>query len=70
MKKIVFIFGLIAGLIVTTMMLGTTIACYRNEDFQGNMVVGFSFSWPLHFRWYLWGSKTYRDKYLGGDTVS
>ncbi len=35
MKKIVFIFGLIAGLIVTTMMLGTTIACYRNEDFAG-----------------------------------
>ncbi|MGN7723546.1 DUF4199 domain-containing protein [Chitinophaga sp. 22620] len=66
MKKIVFIFGLIAGLIVTTMMLGTTIACYRNEDFQGNMVVGFILM-AIAFSMVFVGIKNYRDKYLGGD---
>lgn len=66
MKKVVFIFGLIAGLIVTTMMLGTTIACYRNQDFQGNMVLGFILM-AIAFSMVFVGIKNYRDKYLGGE---
>ncbi len=66
MKKVVFIFGLIAGLIVTTMMVGSTIACYNNQDFQGNMVLGFILM-AIAFSMVFVGIKNYRDKYLGGE---
>ncbi|RPD42891.1 DUF4199 domain-containing protein [Chitinophaga barathri] len=65
MKKIVFIFGLIAGLIVTAMMIGSVTVCYNNADFEGNMVIGFAVM-ALAFSMVFVGIKNYRDKYLGG----
>ena len=65
MKKIVFIFGLIAGVIVTTMMIGSVTMCYRNADFEGNMVLGFLLM-AIAFSMVFVGIKNYRDKYLGG----
>lgn len=66
MKKIVFIFGLIAGVIITAMMIGSVTVCYRNGDFGGgNMALGFLVM-AIAFSMVFVGIKNYRDKYLGG----
>lgn len=65
MKKNVIIFGLISGLIITAMMIGSTVACYRNENFEGNMVIGYA-AMIVAFSFIFIGVKNFRDKYNGG----
>lgn len=65
MKKNILIFGLISGLIITAMMVGTSIACYNNSDFKGNEVVGYT-TMLIAFAFIFVGIKNYRDKYSQG----
>ncbi|MES2826953.1 MAG: DUF4199 domain-containing protein [Bacteroidota bacterium] len=65
MKKNILIYGLIAGLIITTMMVCTAYLCYQKEDFQGNMFLGYA-TMIVAFSMIFVGIKNYRDKQLGG----
>lgn len=66
MKKNVLIFGSIAGLILTGMMIWTSVVCYNNpESFKGNDIVGYA-SMILVFSLIFVGVKNYRDKYNNG----
>lgn len=66
MKKNVLIFGLMAGLLLTGMMIYTSILCYNNpEQFKGNDVVGYA-AMILVFSLIFVGVKNYRDKYSNG----
>lgn len=65
MKKNVLIFGLISGLIITTMMLITVSMCYAKSDFDGNMFLGYA-AMILAFSMIFVAVKNYRDKYNGG----
>ncbi|KAA2242998.1 DUF4199 domain-containing protein [Chitinophaga agrisoli] len=65
MKKIVLVCGLIAGLIVSSLMVITIAACYNNPNFQSNMVLGYA-SMILSFSAIFVGIKMFRDKYNGG----
>lgn len=60
MKRIVLIYGAIAGFIVTSMMVGSTYLCYNQEDFKGNMLVGYA-GMLLAFAFVFLGIKRYRD---------
>jgi uncharacterized membrane protein len=62
MKRNVIVFGLIAGLIVTAMMLFSISKCYRDANFEGSMLVGYA-SMVLAFSFIFVGVKNYRDKY-------
>ena len=68
MKKNVLVFGLIAGLIVSVIMVTSTAQCYAQQDFEGNMLLGFA-SMILAFSLIFVGVKNYRDKYNQG-TIS
>ena len=65
MKKTIIICGLIAGLIVTAMMLFSVSGCYKNASYEGNMVLGYA-SMLIAFSLIFVGVKSYRDKYNGG----
>lgn len=65
MKKTVLTFGLAAGAFITTMMIYSTITCYNNTDFRGNMVLGYA-GMLVAFSFIFLGIKSYRDKYLNG----
>lgn len=65
MKKIVLSFGLIAGAIVTAMMVVGTYMMYSNPDFKGNDLVGYT-TMLIAFAFIFVGVKSYRDKYNGG----
>lgn len=65
MKKTVWIFGSISGLIVTLMMVYATIECYTNPDMKANEVVGYA-TMIVAFSFVFVGIKNYRDKYNGG----
>lgn len=65
MKKIILICGLISGFILTAMMVISTALCYINENFEGNMALGYA-SMVLAFSIIFVGIKNYRDKYSGG----
>lgn len=65
MKKIVLSFGLIAGAIVTAMMIVATTMMYSNPDFKGNDLVGYT-TMLIAFAFIFVGVKSYRDKYNGG----
>ncbi len=65
MKRNVFIFGLISGLIVSAFMAFTAMACYNNPEFEGNMVAGFA-SMIIAFSFIFVGIKNFRDRYNGG----
>lgn len=65
MKKNIIVFGLISGLILTALMISSTVMCYRNEDFEGNMVIGYA-AMVLAFSLIFVGIKNYRDKFSGG----
>ncbi|MCF6406906.1 DUF4199 domain-containing protein [Chitinophaga filiformis] len=66
MKKNVLIFGLISGLIITTMMVATSLSCYNNpEGFKGNEVVGYA-GMLIAFAFIFVGIKNYRDRYNQG----
>lgn len=65
MKKNVWIFGSVAGLIITLFMIYFTRECYTNPDMQTNDVVGYA-SMIAVFSLIFVGIKSYRDKYNGG----
>jgi amino acid transporter len=65
MKKNVLVFGLMAGLIVTAFMIISVGRCYTQEDFEGNVLLGYA-SMILAFSLIFVGVKNYRDKYNQG----
>jgi hypothetical protein len=64
MKKNVFVFGTISGLLVATWMVISMAWCY-NRGIEGSMLVGYA-SMILAFSLIFVGVKNYRDKYNGG----
>lgn len=64
MKKNILTFGIIAGILVSALISITTI-CYQKQDFEGNMVLGFSVM-ILAFAFIFVGIKNYRDKFNNG----
>jgi hypothetical protein len=65
MKKIVLVFGLIAGLIITAMMVYSSIMIYQHENFKGNEILGYT-TMLVAFSMIFVGIKNYRDKYNNG----
>lgn len=65
MKKIVLVFGLIAGLIVTTMMVIGTLMCKNNPNFEASMVIGYT-GMLVAFAFIFVAVKNYRDKHNMG----
>lgn len=65
MKKNILIFGLLAGLIVSTFLAISMIKCYQSKDFEGSMVLGFS-AMIIAFSTIFIAIKNYRDNYNGG----
>jgi len=65
MKKNVWIFGTIAGLIITSFALYSARECYTNPDMQTNDVVGYAGMIAV-FSLVFIGIKNYRDKYKSG----
>ncbi|RFS18271.1 DUF4199 domain-containing protein [Emticicia sp. C21] len=65
MQRIVLIFGLIAGLIISTFMVCSISYCYSSGNFDGNIWIGYA-SMLLAFSMVFVGIKTYRDKYNNG----
>ncbi|RZJ15939.1 MAG: DUF4199 domain-containing protein, partial [Acinetobacter sp.] len=65
MKKNILIFGLISGLIVSG-LISITAICYSKQDFEGNMVLGFTVM-ILAFIFVFVGIKNYRDKFNNGN---
>lgn len=65
MKKIVLVFGLIAGLIVTGMMVYGTLQMKNNENFQDSMVLGYT-TMVVAFSLIFVGVKNFRDKHNKG----
>ncbi|MEO5996098.1 MAG: DUF4199 domain-containing protein [Chitinophagaceae bacterium] len=62
MKKVVIVCGLIAGFILCAMMVTSTALCYSNDNFEGNMFLGYAVM-LLAFSLIFVGVKNYRDKY-------
>ena len=68
MKKNIIIHGLIAGFIVSFLMLLTFIYyshCNGNVDYSGSMLIGYA-AMLLAFSLVFGGIRNYRDKYNGG----
>ncbi len=65
MKKNILIFGLIAGLIASSMLIAMTITCYNSGKFEGNMWLGYTFM-LVAFSFIFVGVKNYRDQFNGG----
>jgi hypothetical protein len=65
MKKIVLVYGIIAGLIVTGMMALSTAYFSAKGDFEGGMIYGYS-SMIIASSMIFVGIKSFRDKYNGG----
>lgn len=65
MNRIVLIFGLIIGTILSINMLITVRLLYTNPDFQGNEVVGYT-AMVVLFSLIYFGVRNYRNKQLGG----
>jgi hypothetical protein len=65
MKKNVLVFGSISGLIITAMMVGSSIWLYNDQDFKGNMILGYA-AMLLSFSFIFVGIKNFRDKYNDG----
>ena len=65
MKKNVWVFGLISGLLITGMMLYSVTKIYRGGDFKGNDVLGYA-AMIVAFSFIFVGVKNYRDKYNHG----
>ncbi len=65
MKRNVIVFGLISGLIISTIM-GILMVVYRNNpDLEGSMMVGY-IAMIVAFSFVFIGTKNYRDKYNDG----
>jgi len=65
MKKNVLVFGVISGLIVSALMLTSVYIAYGQEEFEGNMVLGFAMMIASLSFVYV-GVRNYRNKYRGG----
>jgi hypothetical protein len=65
MKKIVFRYGLVAGLIVSTWMVAGVAWSYRTGDFDGSMIMGYT-AMLVAFLFLYAGVKNYRDKKAAG----
>jgi hypothetical protein len=65
MKKIVLVYGIIAGLIVTGMMAFSTGYYCAKGDFEGGMIYGYS-AMILACSMIFVGIKSFRDKHNGG----
>jgi hypothetical protein len=65
MKKNVFAFGIIAGLIISTIMVVSVGVCYAKGSFSGAEVVGYA-GMLVAFSFIFVGVKNYRDKFNGG----
>lgn len=65
MKKTILINGLIAGFIVTAMMVISSALCYNDPNFKGSMVLGY-LGMLLAFSFVFVGIKSYRDKHNSG----
>lgn len=65
MKKTVLTFGLIAGLIVATIMIISMAACYNDPNFEGSMLLGYA-GMLVAFSFIFVGIKNLRDKHYGG----
>jgi ethanolamine transporter EutH len=64
MKKNILTFGIISGIIVSA-LISITAICYQQQNFEGNMVLGFSVM-ILAFAFIFVGIKNYRDKFNHG----
>lgn len=65
MKKIVLTYGLIAGLVVSAVMLIMVTTCGQGDNYEGNMLIGYA-SMLIAFSMIFVGVKSYRDKHLNG----
>lgn len=65
MKKIVLVYGIIAGLIVAGMMAFSTGYYCAKGDFEGGMIYGYS-AMIIAFSMIFVGVKSFRDKHNGG----
>ena len=65
MKKVVLVYGIIAGLIVTGMMAFSTGYYCAKGDFEGGMIYGYS-AMIIAFSMIFVAIKTFRDKQNGG----
>ena len=66
MKKVVIIFGLISGILITGMALYVANQCYNNPgEFKGNDVLGYA-ALIAAFSFIFVGIKSYRDKRSNG----
>lgn len=65
MKRTAIVFGLISGIIITSMMLWGVYLCYHKEDFRGNDVLGYA-AMVAAFSFIFVGMRNYRNKYLNG----
>jgi hypothetical protein len=65
MKKLVLVYGIIAGLIVTGMMAFSTGYFCAKGDFEGGMIYGYS-AMIIAFSMIFVGVKSFRDKHNGG----
>lgn len=65
MKKTVLVFGLIAGTLVTAMMVYTSLRIAVKQDFKGNELLGYT-TMLVAFSFIFVGIKNYRDKYNQG----
>lgn len=65
MKKNVWVFGLISGLLISVFMTGSMAYCYQPGHSGGSMVVGYS-AMLLAFSLIFVAVKNQRDKYDGG----
>lgn len=65
MKKIIIVYGLIAGVIVATVMAISTAVYHNTGNFTGGMVIGYA-SMLIAFSMIFVGTKSYRDKHNNG----
>jgi hypothetical protein len=65
MKKLVLVYGIIAGLIVAGMMAFSTGYFCAKGDFEGGMIYGYS-AMIIAFSMIFVGVKSFRDKHNGG----
>ncbi|WP_343523730.1 DUF4199 domain-containing protein [Pedobacter sp.] len=65
MKKNVLVFGLIAGVIVSVLMVLSMMRCYNDPNLEHSMLIGYA-SMVLAFSFIFVGIKNYRDKYNDG----
>jgi hypothetical protein len=65
MKRNIWIFGSIAGLIVAAFMVVSSALCYHSGTFEGSMLLGYA-GMLLAFSFVFVGIKNYRDQYNNG----